>query len=132
MLSPAGRVASKNDFHAAFPETSASFASHPADDDHEEEYKLGDSLLGPSDVAILLQAGLTSPLKGSTVVQLNQRMLLDLIASQPRSFAVAVLAEIGTPGGHGSARVLAGALMALLETNQEVRSGEERRRYFYF
>jgi hypothetical protein len=76
-------------------------------------YELGDSLLGPQDVAILLQAGLTSFMKSSTVVQLNQRMLLDLICSQPRSFAIAVLAEIGnTPRG------LTSALMALLELDQ--------------
>ena len=81
-------------------------------------YDLGESLLGPQDVAILLQAGLTSSMKGSTVVQLNQRMLLDLMASQPRSFAVAVLAEIGTPGGHGSPRGLCSALMTLLELDQ--------------
>lgn len=70
-------------------------------------YELGDSLLGPQDVAILLQAGLTSAMKSSTVVQLNQRMLLDLMASQPKSFASAVLAEIGTPGGQGACRALA-------------------------
>ncbi len=46
-------------------------------------------------------------MKGSSVVQLNQRMLFDLVATQPRSFAVAVLAEIGTPGGQGSPRGLA-------------------------
>jgi hypothetical protein len=46
-------------------------------------------------------------MKGSSVVQLNQRMLLDLVASQPKTFAVAVLAEIGTPGGQGSPRQLA-------------------------
>ena len=80
---------------------------------------VGDSLLGPQDVAILLQAGLTSSMKGSTVVQLNQRMLLDLMASQPRMFAVAVLAEIGTPGGEGNnPRALASALMALLDLDQ--------------
>ena len=125
-LSPAGRIASYNDLTAVSPRRTHKFTNSDFDpgaggDDTDEEdvYELGDSLLGPSDVAILLQAGLTSPLKGSTVVQLNQRMLLDLVASQPRSFAVAVLAEIGTPGGHGSPRVLAGALMALLETNQE-------------
>eukprot|EP00536_Pseudo-nitzschia_multiseries_P006241 jgi/Psemu1/318855/estExt_fgenesh1_pm.C_1300013 len=84
----------------------------------DKEYELGDCLLGPADVAILLQAGLTSVMKGSSVVQLNQRMLLDLVASQPRSFAVAVLAEIGTPGGQGSPRQLASALMALLELDQ--------------
>jgi hypothetical protein len=81
-------------------------------------YDLGDSLLGPSDVAILLQAGLTSVMKSSTVVQLNQRMLLDLMCSQPTSFAVAVLAEIGSAGGSPSPRSLTGALMALLELDQ--------------
>jgi hypothetical protein len=70
------------------------------------DYELGDSLLGPQDVAVLLQAGLTSAMKGSTVVQLNQRMLIDLMTSQPKSFAIAVLAEIGTPGGQGSPRSL--------------------------
>jgi hypothetical protein len=83
-----------------------------------DQYELGDSLLGPQDVAILLQAGLTSVMKSSTVVQLNQRMLLDLICSQPRSFAVAVLAEIGAPGGQGSPRSLTSALMSLLELDQ--------------
>lgn len=83
-----------------------------------ESYQLGDSLLGPQDVAILLQAGLTSVMKSSTVVQLNQRMLLDLICSQPRSFAVAVLAEIGTLSGQVAARGLSSALMSLLELDQ--------------
>lgn len=83
-----------------------------------EAYQLGDSLLGPQDVAILLQSGLTSVMKSSTVVQLNQRMLLDLICSQPHSFAVAVLAEIGSPGGEGSPRSLTSALMSLLELDQ--------------
>jgi hypothetical protein len=84
----------------------------------DEAYELGDSLLGPQDVAILLQAGLASAMKSSTVVQLNQRMLLDLICSQPRSFAVAVLAEIGSPSGQGSVRGLTSALMSLLELDQ--------------
>lgn len=83
--------------------------------DISDQYELGDSLLGPQDVAILFQAGLTSVMKSSTVVQLNQRMLLDLICSQPRSFALAVLAEIGT-----SPRLLTSALMALLELDQTV------------
>lgn len=83
-----------------------------------EPYELGDCLLGPKDVAILLQAGLASVMKSSSVVQLNQRMLLDLICSQPLSFAVAVLAEIGTPSGQGSPRALTSALMALLELDQ--------------
>ena len=91
-----------------------------------DPYLLGESLLGPSDVAILLQAGLASAHKSSTVVQLNQRMLLDLIASQPDEFAIGVLAEIGTPGGHGSPRVLASALMALVELDQASFSPQHR------
>ena len=83
-----------------------------------ESYELGDSLLGPQDVAILLQSGLTSVMKSSSVVQLNQRMLLDLICSQPKSFAVAVLAEIGTPSGEASPWSLASALMSLLDLDQ--------------
>ena len=87
-------------------------------DETTGEYELGTCLLGPGDVATLLQAGLTSVMKGSSVVQLNQRMLLDLVASQPTSFAAAVLAEIGSQGGQGSPRQLASALMALLELDQ--------------
>lgn len=130
LLSPAGKVASQLDLTDVklTREDGGNFSS--AHDRHgsttglssvfvgSDPYELGDSLLGPQDVAILLQAGLTSAMKGSTVVQLNQRMLLDLIASQPKSFAVAVLAEIGTPGGHGSPRGLTSALMALLELDQ--------------
>ena len=123
-LSPAGRVASQNNM-ARRARTNSYRApmdgpsgSSDAGDGRASTYDLGDSLLGPQDVAILLQAGLTSSTKGSTVVQLNQRMLLDLMASQPRNFAVAVLAEIGTPGGQGSPRGLCSALMALLELDQ--------------
>jgi hypothetical protein len=121
-LSPAGRVASQpnisgqvrtNDIKS--PSASASVKSRPAS---IESYEVGDSLLGPQDVAILLQAGLTSSMKGSTVVQLNQRMLLDLMASQPKSFSVAVLAEMGNPGGQGSLRGLTSALLALLDLDQ--------------
>ena len=82
IMSPAGRVASKANLllqsHFDPPVTS----QHTLVED-----LLGDSLLGPEDIAVLLQAGLTSPVKGSTVVQLNQRMLLDLMASQPKCFA---------------------------------------------
>ena len=126
VLTPAARVASQAKFvedstHGALPgdlyiELEKSTEQKLAIE--EGAYELGDSLLGPADVAVLLQAGLTSAMKSSTVVQLNQRMLLDLIASQPRSFAVAVLAEIGTPGGQGSPRSMASALMALLELDQ--------------
>jgi hypothetical protein len=106
-LTPAGRVASMSSFLVSEKPPGK---SSPSRSDYKQEglgqYELGDCLLGPTDVAILLQAGLTSVMKGSSVVQLNQRMLLDLVASQPKSFAVAVLAEIGTPGGQGSPRQL--------------------------
>ena len=121
-LSPAGRVASQNNIARRVRKSYRASVDGPSEASDAGEggtaYDLGDSLLGPQDVAILLQAGLTSSMKGSTVVQLNQRMLLDLMASQPRSFAVAVLAEIGTPGGHGSPRGLCSALMTLLELDQ--------------
>lgn len=71
------------------------------------------SLLGPEDVAVLLQAGLTNPVQGR-VVQLNQRMLLDLVFRQPAPFAMQVVAELGREG----ARALAGTLNALLEVEQ--------------
>lgn len=121
ILTPAERVASMSNFANARAQNVPSnllLRIDPSTAVVEEQYELGDSLLGPQDVAILLQAGLTSVMKSSTVVQLNQRMLLDLICSQPRSFAVAVLAEIGAPGGQGSARSLTSALMALLELDQ--------------
>lgn len=99
-----------DDSHAGVPD----FVVGSAIKEHIiDPYELGDSLLGPQDVAILLQAGLTSAMKSSTVVQLNQRMLLDLMASQPNTFASAVLAEIGTPGGQGSARALTSGMSGL-------------------
>ena len=104
-ISPASRVASQNSFRK-FESIDIVGANELNMKNYVNSYELGDSLLGPQDVAILLQAGLTSSMKGSTVVQLNQRMLLDLMASQPRSFPVAVLAEIGAPGGQGSPRGL--------------------------
>lgn len=52
------------------------------DDEGEEQYQLATSLLGPSDVAVLIQAGLASPVQ-SSVVQLNQRILINLVDSQP-------------------------------------------------
>ena len=112
VLTPALRVASQGNFvddQFDIPENlvlelETSRSTQPIDE--FIDYELGDSLLGPQDVAILLQAGLASAMKGSTVVQLNQRMLLDLMTGQPKSFAIAVLAEIGTPGGQGSTRSL--------------------------
>lgn len=118
-LSAAGRVASLSSMARNKSTHGGSVhSSYPATSSTSDRYELGDCLLGPADVAILLQAGLTSVMKGSSVVQLNQRMLLDLVASQPKSFAVAVLAEIGSPGGQGSPRQLTSALLALLELDQ--------------
>lgn len=102
-LSAAARVASVSNFLNQFQPPAQNNTGPPFDIKEEDssQYELGDCLLGPADVAALLQAGLASVMKGSSVVQLNQRMLLDLIASQPESFAIAVLAEIGTSGGQG-------------------------------
>lgn len=104
ILSPAGRIASTTNFASLQNNNPMSLAHH---DSAALDDLLGDSLLGPQDVAVLLQAGLTSAMKGSTVVQLNQRMLLDLMASQPTSFATSVLAELGI----GNSRALTSALM---------------------
>jgi len=76
-------------------------------------YPLGTSLLGPRDVAILLHAGLASAWMGRAV-QLNQRLLLDLIFEQPASFLRDVLVELGG----NDPRVLTGALNALLAMPQ--------------
>ncbi len=70
-------------------------------------------VLGPEDVAVLLQANLALPLD-NTVVQVNQRLLLDYITRRPDSFLLEVLVEMG----RSSPRVLAGVLMALLEVDQ--------------
>jgi hypothetical protein len=123
LMTPAGRIASYSSHQQEaepedVPENLVLDFGVQTSSSIENVYELGDSLLGPQDVAILLQAGLTSVMKGSTVVQLNQRMLLDLMCSQPASFAVAVLAEIGSPSGHGSPKGLTSALMALLELDQ--------------
>lgn len=118
-MTPAGKVASMSNLRSRTQASNRRLdATLTPKSEDSDEFELGDCLLGPADVAILLQAGLTSVTKGSSVVQLNQRMLLDLIASQPNSFAVAVLAEIGSPGGQGSPRQLASALLALLEFDQ--------------
>lgn len=116
VVTPAGRVASQQNFaiiaESRPPEAARTVSSFSLMEELSVDYELGDSLLGPQDVAVLLQAGLTSAMKGSTVVQLNQRMLLDLMTSQPKSFAIAVLAEIGTPGGQGSPRSLTSGKLA--------------------
>lgn len=123
IATPAGRVASRNrsqysgdNGDDSVPDMILGQKSTSKSNEDVAPYDLGDSLLGPQDVAILLQAGLTSAMKSSTVVQLNQRMLLDLMASQPRSFVSAVLAEIGTPGGQGSSRALTSGKLTAVST----------------
>lgn len=86
IMSPAGRVASNVNLAGLYARSDRAVSS-PYSSSRVEDL-LGDSLLGPQDIAVLLQAGLTSAMKGSTVVQLNQRMLLDLMASQPKHFAI--------------------------------------------
>jgi hypothetical protein len=90
-MTPAAKVASVSNFLASGLDEPALFSRNSylslGGDEMHSQYELGDCLLGPSDVATLLQAGLTSVMKGSSVVQLNQRMLLDLVAGQPKSFA---------------------------------------------
>ena len=74
IMSPAGRVASLANLTSLYEEQQADRPiSTPNDKSGRVEDLLGDSLLGPQDIAVLLQAGLTSAVKGSTVVQLNQR-----------------------------------------------------------
>ena len=71
IMSPAGQVASQTNL----PSLHAHF-DRPVPSPHTPssvEDLLGDSLLGPQEIAVLLQAGLISVVKGSTVVQLNQR-----------------------------------------------------------
>lgn len=75
---------------------------------------LSDCLLGPEEVAVLLHAGLASAWVGRAV-ELNQRMLMQLVLEQPPAFLRAVLVELGA----NDSRVLAGALLALLDQPQD-------------
>lgn len=72
-------------------------------------------LLGPEDVAVLLQAGLASAWQ-NRIVQLNQRLLVELVLAQPPTFLHEVLVEMAD----GSPRALAGALNALLNPAQHL------------
>ena len=76
---------------------------------------IGHGLLGPDDVAVLLHSGLSSMGQGAPV-QVNQRLLLDLMASQPSGFVVAVLWELA----HRSSRALSGVLYGLLDLEQDL------------
>ncbi len=73
-----------------------------------------DVLLGPRDVAALLHAGLAAAWAGRAV-QLNQRLLLEMVLEQPASYLRDVLAELGLH----DPRVLTAALNALLDLPQQ-------------
>jgi len=79
----------------------------------DERLPASGSLLGPDDAATLLQACLASVVRGRTV-QRNQRLLLAHVLARPPEFLREVLWELG----QGNARVLAGALNALLNSDQ--------------
>ncbi|CAJ1442403.1 unnamed protein product [Effrenium voratum] len=78
-------------------------------------FDLGSSLLGPTEVAVLLQSGLAAVPQGRQVQQ-NQRMLLEMMVSQPPLFLKGVLYELSNCG---SSRVLGNHLMALLDLTQD-------------
>ena len=75
--------------------------------------ELGYSILGPRDMASLLQSGLACAWQGR-VVQLNQQILLSHLFRQPRLFVLGVLYELS----QGSPRVLLPALLSLLSVGQ--------------
>ncbi|MFH2006165.1 MAG: hypothetical protein ABI333_06230 [bacterium] len=85
--------------------------SRPAAD--EEGYQIADGLLGPAEVAVLLQSGLASIWDGGPV-QITQRLLLDYVLRQPSSFLREVLVEMAGR----SPRALTGVLYALLQMEQ--------------
>ncbi len=79
----------------------------------EGAYPLGAGLLGPEEVAVLLQAGLASIWKGGPA-QINQRLLLEYIRRQPPTFLREVLVEMAGR----SPRALTGVLYAMLRLEQ--------------
>jgi len=84
-------------------------------DGSQKIFDLGTSLLGPVEVAILLQSGLAAVPQGRQVQQ-NQRMLLEMMVSQPPLFLKGVLYELSN---NGSSRVLGNHLLALLDLKQD-------------
>jgi len=70
--------------------------------------------LGPEDVAVLIQAGLSSGLE-SKRAQINNRILLELLRRQPAAFTQAVLVEVGAQ----NPRALTGFLYAFLDQDQD-------------
>ena len=94
------------------PEPSTSVVQMKAS---QEVFDLGSSLLGPMEVAVLLQSGLAAVPQGRQVQQ-NQRMLLEMMVSQPPLFLKGVLYELSN---NGSSRVLGNHLLALLDLTQD-------------
>jgi hypothetical protein len=80
----------------------------------DEAYRLGTGLLGPREVAWLLQSGLASFWQGAPV-QINQRLLLDYVLRQPPSFTREVLVEMADR----VSRALTGVLYALMQLQQD-------------
>ncbi len=72
-----------------------------------------DGVLGPEDVAVMLQAGLAT-VAPSRTVQINQRMLFDYLRRRPPLFFAGVLAEMGM----NSPRVLTNVLLGFLNQDQ--------------
>jgi hypothetical protein len=70
--------------------------------------------LGPEEVAALLQAGLATG-RQSRQMQINNRLLLELMERRPDDFTRAVFVELG----HQSPRALAGVLFAFLDQDQD-------------
>ncbi|MDY0000332.1 MAG: hypothetical protein RBU30_03460 [Polyangia bacterium] len=83
----------------------------PISDD--DGYPLASGLLGPREVAVLLQAGLASLFQGGPP-QVNQRLLLDYAIRQPAGFLRDVLVEMAGR----SPRALTGVLYALIQMEQ--------------
>lgn len=71
-------------------------------------------VLGPSDVAVLLQAGLSQPRQG-TQDQVNSRLLMEYLRAQPAEFTREVFIEMG----HQIESALAGVLFAFLRQDQD-------------
>ena len=88
-------------------------ASEAEEGPYADGLALGGSVVGPEVAATLLQAGLATLVQGRTV-QRNQHLLLRHVLRRPPEYLREVLVELG----RGSARVLAGALNALLNMEQ--------------
>jgi len=70
--------------------------------------------LGPEEAAILLQAGQSTG-RESKRTQMNNRLLLELMRSRPRSFTLAVMVEWGSLSSHA----LSGILYSFLDQDQD-------------